>query len=243
MYVKKNKSKPREVRDNYGMERNSTNGLVARAVAVALGAFVIYWALPDSGTAELKTMRTAMQSARSWRIDTIVSEPTKRLQTTVEVYCPSRVHEVTNAARDEGGNQFEESSESYWIEGTLYAKKGSQWVTSQEERSRTASCIYGPRSTDALLDRLDSVISMGKVRKGDKRSVNGDFCRDWIASVRAPAGWREEFRVCVGDDGLPREVFTPDRQMVETYSEWNVPIRIEAPISIGVQPVDNLNSK
>jgi hypothetical protein len=144
------------------------------------------------------------------------------------------VHEVTNASREEGGNVFEESSESYWIEGTLYSKKDSQWIISQEQRSRTVSCAYGPRSTDALLDRLDSVISMGKVRKGDKRTVNGDLCRDWIASVHAPAGWREEFRVCVGGDGLPREVYTPDRQMVETYSEWNVPIRIEAPISIGV---------
>lgn len=243
MYFKHEQSKPLEVRDNCRMEQNLTRSLAVRVVAIALSAFVIYWALPDSGTAELKKMRSAMESARSWRIDTIVSEPTKKLQSTVEVYCPSRVHEVTNASREEGGNHFEESSESYWIEGTLYAKKDWQWVTSQETRSRTASCAYGPRSTDALLDRLDSVISMGKIRKGDKRSVNGDVCRDWIASVRAPAGWREDFRVCVGYDGLPREVFTPDRQMVETYSEWNVPIRIEAPIVIGVQPEVNLNSK
>lgn len=242
MHFRKERRKLPVVRDNHRMEPNLTNSLAARAVAIALGACVIYWALPDSGIAELKKMRTAMQSARSWRIDTIVSEPTKKLQSTVEVYCPSRVHEATNASRQEGGKQLEESSESYWIEGTLYAKKDAQWVTSQEERSRTASCAYGPRSTDALLDRLDSVISMGKVRKGDKRMVNGALCRDWIASAPVPAGWREEFRVCIGEDGLPREVFTPDRQMVETYSEWNVPIRIEAPISIGM-PVDNLNSK
>jgi hypothetical protein len=243
MHFKKEPSKRLEVRDTYRMERDLTRGLAVRVVVIALGATVIYWALPDSGTAELKKMRTMMESARSWRIDTMVSEPTKKLQSTVEVYCPSRVHEVTNGSREEGGKQFEESSESYWIEGTLYAKKGSQWALSQEERSRTASCVYGPRSTDALLDRLDWVISMGKVRKGHKRTVNGELCRDWIASVRAPTGWREDFRVCVGDDGLPREVFTPDRQMVETYSEWNVPIRIEAPVAIGVQPVDNLNSK
>jgi hypothetical protein len=165
-----------------------------------------------------------------------VSEPTKKVESTVEVYCPSRIHEVSNASREEGGRHFEESSESYWIEGTSYAKKESQWITSQENRSRTASCSYGPRSNDVLLDRLDSVITMGKVRKGNKRILNGDSCRDWIASVRAPAGWREEFGVCIGDDGLPREVFTADRQMVETYSEWNAPIRIEAPVSIGAQP-------
>jgi hypothetical protein len=47
--------------------------------------------------------------------------------------------------------------------------------------------------------------------------------------VPAPAGWREEFVVCIGDDELPREVFTPDRRLVETYSDWNAAIRIEPP--------------
>jgi hypothetical protein len=218
------------------VERGLTNSLIARLVAFAMGAFAIYWALPDSGAAELKKMRAAMQNARSWRIDTVVSEPTKRVESTVEVYCPSRIHGVSNFSVEQGGRRIEESYESYWIEGTNYAKKGSQWVISQESRSQSASCVYGPRSTDALLDRLDSVIAMGKVRKGDKRVLQGDLCRDWIVSVRAPDGWREEFGVCIGGDGLPREVFTIDRQMVETYSQWNVPIRIEAPIGIGEQP-------
>ena len=221
------------------MERSALNGLAARGVVLVLAALALYWIWPDSGIAALKKMNAAMQNARSWRIDTDVNEPTKKVQSTVEVYCPGRIHEVTNASHEEGGSHFEESSESYWIEGTSYARKDSQWVISQEERSRTASCTYGPRATDALLDRLDPIITMGKVRKGDKRIINGDPCRDWIASVRAPAGWREEFGVCIGDDGLPREAFSPDRQMVETFSDWNVPIRIEAPIAIGQQPANN----
>jgi len=218
------------------MDRKQTNSLAARAVIFGLAVLFIYWALPDSGIAALKKMSAAMQNARSWRIDTVVNEPTKKVQSTVEVYCPSRIHEITTASHEEGGSEFDDSSESFWIEGTSYAKKGSQWVISQQTRSRSASCAYGPRSTDALLDRLDAVITLGKVHKGDKRIVNGDTCRDWMASVRAPAGWREEFGVCIADDGLPREVFSPDRQMVETFSNWNVPIRIEAPIAIGVQP-------
>jgi len=221
------------------MERSTTNALVARGVVLALVAGLLYWAWPDSGIAALKKMNSAMQNARSWRVETAVNEPTKKAQSTVEVYCPSRFHEVSTASHEEGGSHLEESSESYWIEGTSFAKKGSQWVISQEERSRSASCTYGPRSTDALLDRLDSVITMGKVRKGDKRVINGDPCRDWMASVRAPAGWREEFGVCIAEDGLPREVFSPDRQMVETFSQWNVPIRIEAPVVLGAPQANN----
>jgi hypothetical protein len=215
------------------MDRMQANSLTARIVIFALVAALIYWALPDPGLSALRKMSVAMQNARSWRMDLVVTEPTKKVQSTVEVYCPSHFHEVSSTVRDEGGRQFEESSESYWIEGTNFAKRGSKWVTSQEERSRTASCTFGPRATDMLLERLDPIVNSGKVRKGDKRIVNDVPCRDWIASVHAPAGWREEFGVCLGDDGLPREVFAPDRQMVETYSDWNSPIRIEAPIILG----------
>jgi hypothetical protein len=215
------------------MDRKLANSLAARIVIFALVAALIYWALPDAGLSALKKMSTAMQNARSWRMDLVVTEPTKKIQSTVEVYCPSRFHEVTNSAFQEGGSQVEESSENYWIEGTSYAKKDSKWVISQEQRSRTASCTYGPRATDMLLERLDPIVNSGKVRKGAKRIVNDVPCRDWIASVRAPAGWREEFGVCLADDGLPREVFAPDRQVVETYTDWNSPIRIEAPIILG----------
>lgn len=215
------------------MDRKLSNTLAARVVIFGLAAALIYWVLPDQGLTALKKMSAAMQNARSWRIETVVNEPTKKLHSTVEVYCPSRVHELTSAVHEEGGSQFEQSSESYWIEGTSYAKKDSKWVISQEERSRTASCSYGPRGTDALLQRLDPIVISGKTRKGEKRIVNGVPCRDWIASVRAPDGWRDEFGVCLGEDNLPQEVFSPDRQMVETYSQWNTPIRIEAPIVLG----------
>ena len=215
------------------MDRMLSNSLVSRAVIFALVMILVYWALPDAGPGQFKKMSTAMQNARSWHLETTLTEPTKQVQSTVEVYCPSRFHEVSNSAREEGGEHIEDASESYWIEGTNYARKGSDWVISQQERSRTASCVLGPRRTDALLDRLDPILTMGKIRKGSKRTVGGESCRDWIASVRAPEGWREEFGVCIGDGDLPLEVFTPDRRMVETYSNWNRPVRIEAPVALG----------
>jgi hypothetical protein len=80
-----------------------------------------------------------------------------------------------------------------------------------------------------LLAQMDVIAKLGKIRKGDKREVNGFACRDWIASAPAPAGWRDVFGVCVDSDHLPREVFTPDRTEVISYSDWNEPIKIDAP--------------
>lgn len=211
------------------MERNTTSGLASRAVIFGLVALLIYWAVPDSGASALKRMNTALQNARSWRVQTVVTEPTKNGESLTEVYCPSRVRTVNKWVSDEGGRHYDDDSEDIWIDGTSYAKKGTHWVVSQEQRSRTASCSVGPRATDALLQPLDLILTAGKIRKGDKRFVNGERCRDWIASVPAPAGWREEFVVCIGDDELPREVFTPDRRLVETYTDWNAAIKIEPP--------------
>lgn len=219
------------------MELNLASGLASRLVIFGLLAGLIYWAMPDSGSSEMKRMNAAMQNARSWRVQTVVAEPTKNIESMTEVYCPSRVHTVNKAVIDEGGRHTEESSENIWIEGTNYAKKGLRWVTSQEERSRTASCAWGPRGTDTLLQPLDAILIAGKIHKGDKRIVNGERCRDWIASVPAPAGWRDEFVVCIGDKELPIEVFTPDRRLVETYTDWNAPIRIEPP------PAEELNQR
>ena len=228
---------PANVLDNRNMERNLASGLAARLVVFGLLALFIYWAMPGSGASAMKKMNAAMQNARSWRVQTMVAEPTKIIESLTEVYCPSRVHTVNKTVLDESGRHYEDSSESIWIEGTNYAKKGSRWVTSQEDRSRTASCTWGPRGTDTLLQSLDAILVAGKIQKGDKRIVNGERCRDWIASVPAPTGWRDEFTVCVGDKELPLEVFTPDRRLVETYTDWNAAIRIEAP------PAEELNPR
>jgi hypothetical protein len=219
------------------MERNLGSGLAARLVIFGLVGLLIYWAMPGSGASEMRKMNAALQNARSWRVQTVVAEPTKSVESLTEVYCPSRVHSVSTAVYDEGGRHLEDSSENIWIEGTSYAKKGMRWVTSQEERSRTATCAWGPRGTDTLLQSLDAILIAGKVRKGDKRIVNGERCRDWIASVPAPAGWRDEFIVCIGAGELPLEVFTPDRRLVETYTDWNAAIRIEPPPSEELNPL------
>jgi hypothetical protein len=215
----------------WGMERSLANGLAARVVIFGFVILLIYWVLPDAGISEFKKMNAAMQNARSWRMHTVVDEPTKNIDTLTEVYCPSSVHTVNKSTIEQGGEKHEASSESIWIEGTSYTRKDNSWMLSHELRRDTSLCSWGPRGTDALLGQMDVIAKIGKIRKGDKREANGFACRDWIASAPAPAGWRDIFGVCVDSDHLPREVFTPDRSEVITYSDWNLPIKIEAPPS------------
>jgi len=220
-----------EIGHDGAMERSLANGLATRVVIFGFVVLLIWWILPNSGVSEFKKMNAAMQNARSWRVRTVVAEPTKNIESLTEVYCPSRIHTLTKSAIEEGGKRIEQSSESIWIEGTAYTRKDNGWLTSSEDRQHTSACMWGPRGNDAMLAQMDTLGVVGKIRKGDKREVDGFACRDWIASVSAPAGWRDVFGVCVDSDHLPREVFTPDRSEVISYSDWNLPIKIEAPPS------------
>lgn len=213
------------------MERSVASSLAARAVIFGFVALLIWWVLPSGGVSEFKKMSDAMRNARSWRAQTVVNEPTKNIETLTEVYCPSRVHTVTTSKIEEGGKRIEQSSETIWIEGRSYTRRENGWQFSSEDREHSAVCIWGPRGNDAMLGQMDIIGVVGKIRKGDKREVGGFRCRDWIASVSTPGGWRDAFGVCVDSEHLPREVFTPDRTEVITYTDWNQPIKIDAPPS------------
>lgn len=211
------------------MEPNLARSLASRAIVFGLVIVLLYYISPDSGVSALRKMNGALTNARSWKVHTVVNEPTKNIESTVEVYCPSRLHSVQKSKVTDGGMPVESSSEFIWIEGANYHRKGLRWTVTGEERMQTASCAMGPRASDTLLQSLDLILLNGKVQKGGKRLVEGVRCRDWILSVPVPSGWREEYSVCVSDGDLPLEVHTPDRRMVETYSDWNSPIKIEAP--------------
>ena len=211
------------------MEPNLARSLTSRGIVFGLVIVFLYYISPDSGVSALRKMNGALTNARSWKVHTVVNEPTKNIESTVEVYCPSRLHSVQKSIVTDGGTPIENSSELIWIEGASYHRKALHWMVNSEERMQTASCAMGPRASDTLLQSLDMILLNGKVQKGGKRLVEGARCRDWILSVPVPGGWRQEYGVCVGDGDLPLEVYTPDRRMVETYSDWNAPIKIEAP--------------
>ncbi len=214
---------------NMHMERNLATSLASRAIVFGIVIVLLYYISPDSGVSALRKMNAALNNARSWQVHTVVNEPTKNIESTVEVYCPSRLHSVRKSVVTDGGTPIENADERIWIEGANYTRKGLHWTLTHEDRMQTASCALGARAYDSLLQSMDLILINGKVRKGSKRLVAGERCRDWILSVPAPAGWRDEYGVCLGDQDLPLEIFTPDRRMVETYSDWNLPIKIEAP--------------
>jgi hypothetical protein len=75
------------VADNRPVEGKLASGLAERVVVTALVALVVYWMLPGAGPSELKRMNVALQNAKSWRVQTVVTEPTKNVNSLAEAYC------------------------------------------------------------------------------------------------------------------------------------------------------------
>jgi hypothetical protein len=116
-------------------------------------------------------------------MDTVVTEPTKKAESTVEAYCPTRFHEASKAVFEQGGEQYAETSESFWIEGTSYAKKGPKWVISQEERVRATAYStrgateYGRAARTDGPDLGDRQGSQGRQEDGERGALPGLDCQ------------------------------------------------------------------
>jgi hypothetical protein len=202
--------------------------LASSAVFLVLAGMVIYFLLPDAGGSQFARTDRALQNARSWQSRRLVQEPGKRIEETLEIYCPSRSRHWSKTTVGDSTVELE----TIHIEHTDYTRTGGVWNTWSSSPSRTpnlGTCTWGPRGVDDLLGQMGTVMRIGHIRKAGKRTVNDTSCRDWIASLPVPTGWRDAFLVCVASDDLPVEVATSDRTSVTTYSDWNKLIVIESP--------------
>jgi hypothetical protein len=81
-----------------------------------------------------------------------------------------------------------------------------------------------------LLPEIATMIQRGILQKGDKKTVNGVRCREWLVTMKGGASGLEHDTVCLGlDDHLPYEL-TVDWEHARTlFSDYNAPIHFDLP--------------
>lgn len=91
-----------------------------------------------------------------------------------------------------------------------------------------------------MLPEFNRMVEHGIIEKGDKKTVNGDVCREWKVTLRGGPGpllpqWSgayEHRTVCLGvDDHLPREMTSTGSARHWTYA-FNDPVKIETPTAL-----------
>jgi hypothetical protein len=80
------------------------------------------------------------------------------------------------------------------------------------------------------------MIKRGVIQKGDKKTMNGVRCREWLVTMKGGMTGLEHDTVCIGlDDHLPYEVTVDWAHSHSTFSDYNTPLQFDLP-EAAVQP-------
>ncbi|HTS37241.1 MAG TPA: hypothetical protein VMH04_16310 [Candidatus Solibacter sp.] len=217
-----------------------------------VAAVIVGWAvsalMPGSGEKEFQKTLDAMKQVHSFRV-AFAGSPGANLHNEFlwEIDCDRDlahfqqriVQKATDPPletnRDEvhaGGRDYERKPDGSWTQG--------QYVTSGSARQFCTNLAQGDDSN--VLPQIATMIHRGIIQKGDKKTVNGVRCREWLVTMKGGYRGLEHDTVCIGlDDHLPYELTVDWENSRTSYSDYNNSIRFDLP-EAAVQPASATGS-
>ena len=169
--------------------------------------------------ADVRRMANAFAAARSFRVAMTGESEGRKMEMTMEVVRPDRERFRMSAE----GQTFEVVR----IGNTAYTNIAGQWM--QVPANDQASMINELANPEAMVQGLNEISQQGgRITKGRVRTVGNVQCQDWQITAADPD---ENGVICVGlADFLPREFTAANGSVTMTYSDWDAPINITAPV-------------
>lgn len=129
-----------------------------------------------------------------------------------------------------GGKQYDHQSDG-------------SWTPSKYSRGSAAAkwfCTSLAQGTDSrVFPDIATMIKRGILQKGDKKTINGVRCREWLVTMQGGYRGLEHDTVCLGlDDHLPYEMTVDYENSRTTFTDYNASLQIDAP-DAAVQPASN----
>lgn len=92
-------------------------------------------------------------------------------------------------------------------------------------------CTQLAQGTDSyVLPPIATMIKRGIIQKGDKKTVNGVRCREYLVTMKGGTSGLEHDTVCIGlKDHLPYEVTVDWDHSRTSISDYNTPIQFDLP--------------
>jgi hypothetical protein len=205
-------------------------------VAVAFVALAVSYVTPGSGEKEFQKTLDAMKQVRSFRAVYTANPGTQVNDLLWEVDCNREIlheqsHNVDTSrtpaldmTRDEmrvGHLWYTRQSDGRWSQtGFSYQGGSPKWY-----------CGKLAEGTDSnLLPKIATMIKRGIIEKGDKKTVNGVRCREWMVALKSGMANLEHDTVCIGlEDHLPYEWTVDWEHSHSTFSEYNTTIQFDLP--------------
>ena len=208
--------------------------VVRLGVGVAIVAWAASYLTTGSGEKEFQKTLDAMKQVHSFRVAFTSNPGTQHNEMLWEVDCSRNLmhyqwHVVDTAiptsemARDEvhvATQAFDRESDGSWSKARYEAGHPPNWYC--------GSLAQG--NDNNLLPRISTMIKRGILQKGDKKTVNGVRCQEWLVAMRGAPGGLEHDTVCLGlDDHLPYELTVDWEHSRSSFSDYNAPISFDMP--------------
>jgi hypothetical protein len=192
------------------------------------GLVLLVWAASyiGSGNGEKEFQKTldAMKQVHSFRVAFTSNMGIQTSEMLWEVDCNRdivhhQMHVVQTAPT------FQEiKQDEMVVSGREYERKGDgSWSQSRYASGGTAKWYCGnlAQGTDSsVMPQIATMIKRGVIQKGDKKTVNGFRCREWLVTMKGGMTGLEHDTVCIGlDDHLPYEVTVDWAHSHSTFSD------------------------
>ena len=209
-------------------------------IRLAVGVAIVTWAASyigaGSGEKEFQKTLDAMKQVHSFRVASTTASDTQRNDMLWEVDCNRDIlhhqwHMVdtrTDPAQEinqdriyVAGREYDRQVDGSWAQ-PLYATGGgsAKWFCSH--------LVQGADSS--VLPQIATMIRRGILQKGDKKTVNGVRCREWLVTMKGGTNGLEHDTVCLGlQDHLPYEVNLEWEHSRSSFSDYNLPIQFDVP--------------
>jgi hypothetical protein len=210
--------------------------VVRLGVGVAIVAWAASYMTAGSGEKEFQKTLDAMKQVHSFRVafSATASPGTQHNEMLWEVDCDRNVlhyqwHMTDTASpetamnRDEvhvATQEFDRQSDGSWSKPRFASGRPASWYCG----------ALAQGNDNNLQPQIATMIKRGILQKGDKKTVNGVRCREWLVTLRGGGSGLEHDTVCLGlEDHLPYEMTVDWQHSRSSFSDYNMPISFDMP--------------
>jgi hypothetical protein len=206
---------------------------------ILVAGVVILWAAsymgPGSGEKEFQKTLDAMKHVHSLRASYTSNMSGNRTEALWELDCSRNILHYQSQMVPADNPSQEISDDELHVGGYEYYRKSKD-----EQWSRNAYPFRVPGSYNlcrrladgsdtGVLPPIATLIQRAILQKGDKKTVNGVRCRQWLVTTKN-GPYFEHDTICIGlDDHLPYEIATEGNLTHSSFSDYNQAIEFDAP--------------
>ena len=208
-------------------------------VAVVIVGWAASYLTSGSGEKEFQKTLDAMKQVHSFRMNSSATPYSQRNDFLWEVDCNRnlvhhRDHYVNTCTDSPACTQQSDMSreELDWAVYRYDRVDDSPWKGGYVATNQTKYlCGHLADGTDGgLFPPFATMIKRGIIQKGDKKTVNGVRCREWLVTLKGGPGGLEHDTVCLGlDYHLPYEMTVDWAHSRTLFSDYNAAIEMDLP--------------